>query len=136
FAPYAELKIGATHIQREVETPQLPGEIGPQLARRLVGYGVNPVSAALDRARKVEIYGAQPGITCNQPHSQTIYNRSLGTVEHALSLSHEIGSWSPRVRDMKVRRFAQMPANRKNPGVHHTARQSRDREAALPDSVA
>jgi len=32
------------------------------------------------------------------------------------------------VRDIKVRRFAQMPANRKNPGVHDTARQSRDRE--------
>src|ERR1035438_1749306 len=29
-----------------------------------------------------------------------------------------------------------MPANRKNPGVHHTARQSRDREGALADSVA
>src|ERR1035437_9751152 len=41
-----------------------------------------------------------------------------------------------RVRDIKVRRFAQMPANRKNPGVHHTARQSRDREGALADYVA
>ena len=41
------------------------------------------------------------------------------------------------MRDIKVRRFAQMPANRKNPGVHHTARQSRDREGALAaDSVA
>src|ERR1035441_10369957 len=40
------------------------------------------------------------------------------------------------VRDIKVRRFAQMPANRENPGVHHTARQSRDREGALADSVA
>ena len=29
-----------------------------------------------------------------------------------------------------------MPANRKNPGVHHTARLSRDREGALADSVA
>src|ERR1022692_3299051 len=29
-----------------------------------------------------------------------------------------------------------MPANRRNPGVHHTARQSRDREGALADSVA
>ena len=29
-----------------------------------------------------------------------------------------------------------MPANRKNPGVHHTARQSRDREGALADYVA
>jgi hypothetical protein len=26
-----------------------------------------------------------------------------------------------------------MPANRKNPGVHHTARQSRDRQGALVD---
>ena len=34
-------------------------------------------------------------------------------------------SW---VCDIKVRRFAQMPANRKNPGVHHTARQSRRRQ--------
>src|ERR1022692_9078 len=41
-----------------------------------------------------------------------------------------------RARDIGVRRFAQMPANRKNPGVHHTARQSRDREGALADSVA
>ena len=29
-----------------------------------------------------------------------------------------------------------MPANRKNPGVRPTARQSRDREGALADSVA
>ena len=29
-----------------------------------------------------------------------------------------------------------MPANRKNPGIHHTARQSRDREGALADYVA
>jgi hypothetical protein len=29
-----------------------------------------------------------------------------------------------------------MPANRKNPGVHHTARQSRDRKGALAASVA
>ena len=29
-----------------------------------------------------------------------------------------------------------MPANRKNPSVQHTARQSRDREGALADSVA
>jgi hypothetical protein len=29
-----------------------------------------------------------------------------------------------------------MPANRSNPGVHHTARQSRDREGALADSEA
>ena len=29
-----------------------------------------------------------------------------------------------------------MPANRRNPGVHHTARQSRDREGALADSGA
>ena len=29
-----------------------------------------------------------------------------------------------------------MLANRKNPGVHHTARQSRDREGALPVSAA
>src|ERR1035441_8541748 len=29
-----------------------------------------------------------------------------------------------------------MPANRRNPGVHHTARQSRDREGALADSAA
>ena len=29
-----------------------------------------------------------------------------------------------------------MPANRKNPGVHHAARQSRDREGALADYVA
>ena len=29
-----------------------------------------------------------------------------------------------------------MPANRKNPGVHPTARQSRDREGALADSAA
>src|ERR1035441_8682364 len=28
-----------------------------------------------------------------------------------------------RVRDIEVRRFAQMPANRRNPGVHHTSRQ-------------
>src|ERR1035441_4875200 len=41
-----------------------------------------------------------------------------------------------RVRDIKVRRFAQTPANRENPGVHHTARQSRDREGALANSVA
>src|ERR1035438_6014495 len=41
-----------------------------------------------------------------------------------------------RLRDIKVRRFAQMPANRENPGVHHTARQSRDREGALANSVA
>jgi hypothetical protein len=40
------------------------------------------------------------------------------------------------VRDIEVRRFAKRPANRKNPGVHHTARQSRDREGALADSVA
>jgi hypothetical protein len=42
----------------------------------------------------------------------------------------------PAKRDIKVRRLAQMPANRKNPGVHHTARQSRDREGALANSVA
>src|ERR1019366_1836221 len=95
FAPYAELEIGATHIQREVEAPQLPAEIGPQLARRLGGDGVNPVPAALHRARKVEINGAQPAITCNQSHGQTIYNRSLGTVEHALSLSQTTGGWRP-----------------------------------------
>ena len=40
------------------------------------------------------------------------------------------------VRDMDVRRSAQMPANRKNPGVHPAARQSRDREGALADSAA
>src|ERR1035441_1880861 len=32
--------------------------------------------------------------------------------------------------------FAQMPANRENPGVDYTARQSRDREGALANSVA
>src|ERR1022692_371463 len=41
-----------------------------------------------------------------------------------------------RLCHMKVRRFAQMPANRNNPGVHDTARQSRDREGALADYAA
>src|SRR5450755_3720563 len=41
-----------------------------------------------------------------------------------------------RVRDIKVRRFAQMPANRKNPGVHHTARQSRDGVPSGPGALA
>src|ERR1035441_8152526 len=41
-----------------------------------------------------------------------------------------------RLCHMKVRRFAQMSANRKNPGVHHTARQSRDREGAWADYAA
>src|ERR1039457_7068884 len=95
FAPYAALEVGALHIQREVETPQLPCEIGPQLARCLGGDGVNPVPAALDRARKIEINGPQPAITCNQPHSQTIYKGSFGTLEHAVSLSQEAVGWRP-----------------------------------------
>ena len=43
---------------------------------------------------------------------------------------------SSPVRDTEVRRFAQMPANRNNPGVHHIARQSRDRKGASADSLA
>jgi len=39
-------------------------------------------------------------------------------------------------RDMEVRRYARMPSNRENPGVHHTARQSRDREGASANSAA
>jgi hypothetical protein len=37
---------------------------------------------------------------------------------------------------MKVRRFAKNARQCKNPGVHHTAGQSRDREGALADYEA
>ena len=39
------------------------------------------------------------------------------------------------VCDTNVRRFAQMPADRRNPGVYHTARQNRDEVPSWPGSL-
>src|ERR1019366_4761725 len=88
FAPHAQLESRALHIQRQVEAPQLAGEIGPQLARRLARDRVSPGAATLRPPRQIELDGAQARITCNQSQGQSIYHCDLGTLDHALSLSH------------------------------------------------
>ena len=93
FAPHAQLEIGALQVERQVEPPQLAGEIGAQLARGLGGDRVSTGAAALQRTPRLEIDGAQPGIACNQAQGQAIYHCNLGTIEHALSLSQAARCW-------------------------------------------